>query len=64
MPVTLVSMSAYADLHDVSKQAVGKWKAKGYLAFREGKVWVENSDRALRARLPRPLRLAVARSTG
>ena len=47
MPVTLVSMSAYADLHDVSKQAVGKWKAKGYLAFREGKVWVENSDRAL-----------------
>ena len=47
MAVTLVSMSAYADLHDVSKQAVGKWKAKGYLALREGKVWVEGSDRAL-----------------
>ena len=47
MSVTLVSMSAYADLHDVSKQAVGKWKAKGYLVLREGKVWVEGSDRSL-----------------
>lgn len=43
----LVSVAEFAELHGVSKQAVGKWKAKGYLALREGKIDTERSDRVL-----------------
>lgn len=45
--MTLVSVSAYAKLHDVSKGAAQKWQARGLLVFREGKVDVEASDRSL-----------------
>lgn len=47
MPPTLVTKAAFAKLHGVSKQAVAKWETRGFLAFREGKVWVERSDQAL-----------------
>lgn len=45
--MALVSLAEYASQHGVSKQAAGKWKAKGYLVFREEKVDVERSDRVL-----------------
>ncbi|MET3665915.1 hypothetical protein [Caulobacter sp. 1776] len=45
--MALVSPAEYAAQHGVSKQAVAKWKAKGYLALREDKVDVERSDRVL-----------------
>lgn len=45
--VTLESVSAYGRRHGVSKAAAQKWEARGLLVKREGKVWVEGSDRAL-----------------
>lgn len=46
-PPTLLSVTAFARTHDVSKAAAQKWEAKGYLTKREGKVWAEASDRTL-----------------
>lgn len=43
----LVSVTAYAKLHEVSKGAAQKWQARGLLVMREGKVDVEASDRSL-----------------
>jgi hypothetical protein len=46
--VTLVSLAAYAAMHDASKQAATKWKSRGLLTIVDGKVDVERSDRAMR----------------
>ena len=45
--MTLVSVTAYAKLHEVTKGAAQKWQARGLLVMREGKVDVEASDRSL-----------------
>lgn len=45
--MTLVSVTAFAKLHGVTKGAAQKWQAKGHLVFRDGKVDVEASDRCL-----------------
>jgi len=45
--MTLVSVSAYARLHGVTKGAAQKWQARGLLVFRDGKVAVEASDQKL-----------------
>ena len=45
--ITLVSVSAFAVLQGVNKSAAQKWEARGFLVKREGKVWVEASDRNL-----------------
>lgn len=45
--MTLVSVSAYARLHGVTKGAAQKWQARGLLVFRDGKVAVEMSDQKL-----------------
>jgi len=45
--MTLVSVSAYARLHGVTKGAAQKWQSRGLLVFRDGKVAVEPSDQKL-----------------
>jgi hypothetical protein len=40
----LVTKAEYARRHGVSKPAVGKWEARGWLVMHEGKVDVEKSD--------------------
>lgn len=45
--MTLVSVTAYAKLHGVSKTAAQKWQARGLLKFRDGRVDVEASDASL-----------------
>ena len=45
--MTLVSMSAFGEMHGSSKQAVSKWKAKGALKIVDGKIDVEASDRLM-----------------
>ncbi len=45
--MTLESVAAFARRHGVSKAAAQKWQARGLLAMREGKVWVEGSERTL-----------------
>ncbi|KUR80769.1 hypothetical protein [Novosphingobium sp. FSW06-99] len=42
------SIAAYAKRHGVSKQAAGKWKTRGVLAFSGDMVDVEASDRRMR----------------
>lgn len=45
--MALVSVSAYARLHGVTKGAAQKWQARGLLKFIDGKVETEASDRSL-----------------
>lgn len=45
--MTLVSVTAYAGLHGVSKTAAQKWQARGLLVFKDAKVDVEASDRSI-----------------
>lgn len=45
---SLVSQADYARQHGVSRAAVGKWKAKGYLVLQGDKVDVAASDAKLR----------------
>ena len=45
--MALVSVSAYARLHGVTKGAAQKWQARGLLKFVDGKVETEASDRSL-----------------
>ena len=42
-----VSVTAFAKLHGVSKTAAQKWQGRGLLTFRDGRVDVAASDRAL-----------------
>lgn len=42
------SLSCFGRLHGVSKQAVAKWKADGYLVLVDGKIDVDASDDRLR----------------
>lgn len=45
--MTTVSVSAYAELHGVSKAAAQKWQKRGLLRFKDGKVDVSASDSSL-----------------
>ena len=45
--MALLSVAAYAKTHNVSKAAAQKWEARGLLVKREGKVFVEASDKNL-----------------
>lgn len=45
--MTVVSVSAYARLHGVTKGAAQKWQTRGLLKFKDGKVDVQASDRSL-----------------
>lgn len=45
--MSLASMAEFAKSHGVSKQSATKWKAKGCLVVRDGKVDVEASDRLM-----------------
>jgi hypothetical protein len=45
---TVVSKAEFARRHGVSRPAVQKWEAAGYLVMRDGKVDAEASDGRLR----------------
>lgn len=47
--MTLTSLANYAKMHGASAQAATKWRAKGHVLLRDGKVDVEASDRLMQA---------------
>ena len=46
--MSLLSITKFGELHGVSRQAVAKWKKRGWLVFIDGKVDVEESNKRLK----------------